>query len=380
MNFTDKIYFPGLNGLRFIAASAVLAGHIEFIKFNNNLPNFFYLSYFKNDAGFLGVILFFVLSGFLITYLLLSEKSAYGNISLKKFYIRRILRIWPLFFLIIFITIPYFFFFSQDSSLIFDINFWIGFILFSFFLPNLAPVLGYSLPGLYHLWSIGVEEQFYIIWPVFIKKIKKRLLHFLVIIFVIFSLAPHITGYTLNHFFHNSKCLFYLTEFLIKFKINCMALGGIAAYLCFTKNKFVNLIKNGVFEIIIFILTFVLWLYGLRFSVFNEEIYAIFFTIIIINISTKPKPFITLENKIFNYLGKISYGIYIYHILVITILINTLKIYFITYMYSHEIIINIFLYVFSFGITILISSFSYELYEKKFLNFKKKYSNIISVN
>ncbi|GHT66178.1 hypothetical protein AGMMS50239_27220 [Bacteroidia bacterium] len=89
----DKIYFPNLNGLRFIAALMVIVCHLEQFLFI-----FGYANHWSSVSilGTLGVQLFFVLSGFLITYLLLSEENKTKTISIKDFYIRRILRIWPL--------------------------------------------------------------------------------------------------------------------------------------------------------------------------------------------------------------------------------------------------------------------------------------------
>ena len=99
-----KVYFENLNAIRFIAASFVIVAHIEFFKKLFHLPNFF-----ENEVisiiGRLGVVLFFVLSGFLISYLLFVEKKVTKTISVKKFYIRRILRIWPLYFLIILLAL-----------------------------------------------------------------------------------------------------------------------------------------------------------------------------------------------------------------------------------------------------------------------------------
>ena len=107
-----SIYFPNLNSIRFIAALLVIIHHIEQFKSVFNI----YPNQMNNPVigsfGPLGVRLFFVLSGFLITYLLFAEKEVSGTISITKFYIRRALRIWPLYYLIVllaFFIVPYFF-------------------------------------------------------------------------------------------------------------------------------------------------------------------------------------------------------------------------------------------------------------------------------
>ena len=118
----DKVYFPGLNGLRFFAAFSVVVTHIELVKHFKGYPTLWVenasdeltlthiLQKIIFHAGGLGVYFFFVLSGFLITYLLLVEKAKTGTVAVKKFYWRRVLRIWPLYYLIVilgFFVIPY---------------------------------------------------------------------------------------------------------------------------------------------------------------------------------------------------------------------------------------------------------------------------------
>ena len=105
-NTTPKIFFKGLNELRAIAALAVLFHHVELFKNKegfSSLLNFKYSSYLISHIGRNGVNLFFVLSGFLITFLLLQEKENNSTIMLKKFFLRRIFRIWPLYYFILII-------------------------------------------------------------------------------------------------------------------------------------------------------------------------------------------------------------------------------------------------------------------------------------
>ena len=93
-----KVYFKNLDGIRFFFFFLVLLHHAQFFKDIHEVPLSSVFSAYLVQAGKMGVNLFFVLSGFLISYLLFSEKMKTGTVSLKKFYIRRALRIWPLYF------------------------------------------------------------------------------------------------------------------------------------------------------------------------------------------------------------------------------------------------------------------------------------------
>ena len=86
-----KVYFPGLNGLQFFAAFLVVASHVELLKSRNGFENDYYTRTFLELCGS-AVTFFFVLSGFLITYLLIIEKNLTGKISLSQFYLRRIFK------------------------------------------------------------------------------------------------------------------------------------------------------------------------------------------------------------------------------------------------------------------------------------------------
>jgi peptidoglycan/LPS O-acetylase OafA/YrhL len=100
-DFKNISTFQGLNALRFIAAFLVVMHHSETIKRKNEIENYEWLGLFRNGSN--AVTFFFVLSGFLITYLLLKESGKTGDVKIKNFYIKRVLRIWPLYFLLIFI-------------------------------------------------------------------------------------------------------------------------------------------------------------------------------------------------------------------------------------------------------------------------------------
>ncbi len=185
-----SVYFPNLNALRFIAAFLVVVSHIEmyrgFFPIETHIHN-----PIISIIGKLGVVLFFVLSGFLITNLLFIEDTVQKSISIKNFYIRRILRIWPLYFLIIILfVLPYIDLFNIPG---YDINathtqFGWKLLVFFLLLPNLGLSIPLSFQHAAHTWSIGAEEQFYILWPWGIKYLKNKFLFMIIVIILYISI------------------------------------------------------------------------------------------------------------------------------------------------------------------------------------------------
>ena len=236
---TSKIFFPSLNGLRFIAAFVVIIHHLEQIKLFFGLPSLFYRWHFIKIVGELGVTLFFTLSGFLITYLLLAEKERFGTVFVKAFYIRRILRIWPLYYLIIILGlfilphIPYF----QIPVYTEGVHYRFGtkVFLYGILFPNVVYNLYDYMPYLAQTWSIGIEEQFYLIWPWLMKWSRRYLLVLLTIVFsillitnILYLFADH--SVDISQASTKTKIITVAYRFFSLLRISCMAIGGIGAY------------------------------------------------------------------------------------------------------------------------------------------------------
>ncbi len=161
-------YLPQLDGLRGIAILAVLVGH--------SLPRFPALysgAVAQYGAAGVGVDLFFVISGFLITGILLD--SVGSPHYLRNFYVRRVLRIWPLYFALlgfVFLLLPLIF--PAERARIFELSHpWQAYLVFA---QNFsARTLG--LMPLFVTWSLAVEEQFYFVWPLLILVLPRRVLH-----------------------------------------------------------------------------------------------------------------------------------------------------------------------------------------------------------
>lgn len=368
-----NVYFENLNAIRFIAASLVIIHHIEQFKSELQLPNYFFSIKSILIIGKLGVVLFFVLSGFLISYLLFKEHEVTNTISIKKFYIRRILRIWPLYFLIIFLSFflfPFIDFFTMQGYgrdfVWHDIL--IKLLLYVTFLPNLVLVIYGMIPYASHTWSIGAEEQFYLIWPILNKKIKSKwILMFSVILIYLFI----------------KRYMFYLPtgiysdwfkSFWKSTPIDCMAIGSIFALIAYEKSPFVNKLQkilfNKVVQWTVLLVTVYLISIGFKLEDFHYEFYSILFGILIVNLACNKDRIFSLENKMFNYLGKISYGLYMFHPIVIMFSIKLCQIL--------DFQSNYILYPLVFLLIISLSSLSYKYFEKFFIRKKIKYSNIIS--
>lgn len=366
----QKVYFPNLNGLRFIAAMMVLFPHIEqmkpFLGYHNVLHIYPY------ETGKLGVVLFFVLSGFLITYLLLTEEKLAGVINIKKFYIRRILRIWPLYFFIVLLA-----FFILPNISIFIIDGYekeviqqqlpVKILLYAVFLPQFVGYLSGLIPYASHLWSVGTEEQFYLVWPVLVKYIKKHriyLMFFVILFYLIIKLfvLPQLAG--------NIFLGYAIEKFWTSFMIDSMAIGGIYAILLFQKNKILAVIQNRYTFYLVLLLTMIMWLSGVKFPYIHFEIYSILFGLIIMNFASNDKIKISLENKLFTYMGNISYGLYMYHPIAIALAL--------TIGFAMDIKSTWFVYSLSLLLTIIVAAISYSYFERYFISLKTKFSNVIS--
>ena len=369
-----KTYFKGLSGLRFIGARSVVLGHIELIKSFYGIPNLMEVPFYKNTSGHTGVILFFVLSGFLITYFLLEELKEDSKINLKRFYFKRILRILPIYYIMVIFSILFLpIILTKLGEKTDNYNFeQIKYYLI--FSPNISKSLKHSIPGAVHLWSIGVEEQFYLVWPVLIYLFKKYLTLLFIMTFIIFSLIPSLIDFIYIRSFYfqqNIELKDFLSSFFISFKINAMAIGALFAFWYHTKKKILCFFYNKQVELIIMIIPFILWITGTQLGRFTDEIYSIMFAVLILIISTKKNTIITLENTFFTFFGNISYGMYVYHWVIIVIIITIIKQTKIN-IYENQIVVNAIIYIFGISLTILTSYFSYLFIEKPILGLKNK--------
>lgn len=345
---------PGLNGIRAIAAISVIISHTI-----QDGRSFGFEKVGGLPAAGYAVTVFFTLSGFLITYLLLLEKDVFKRINLRDFYVRRVLRIWPLYFFYICVTLltTFIIFGHPDKNIKYI---W----LYIFFIPNIAFNLKLYPAFMPHLWSIGVEEQFYVFWPLFIRntlRLKKNIIIF-VVAFLILKLGLKL----LSVHIHN-KLPFSIVSSM---RFDCMAIGSLFAIFykeAFIVKKYVLFLGQFLFWIIFacsfFRLTF--------FSIYGDEVISLLTGFIILGQVNKSSSFISLENPLFNFLGRISYGLYVYHVLIIFLL----KVLFTdTLHYQFQSIVLLILIVLI--STIIVAFFSYQYFEYYFIKKKKTFTRI----
>lgn len=388
-----KVYFPGMNGIRFIAAFSVIFHHIEQTKFwinDKTLNNFPHLwqTMLCDNIGHKGRIIFFVLSGFLITYLFLAEINKTGTLNLQKFHTRRVLRVWPVYVIVVlfaFLILPlytniYHNVWGSFNEQLYN-GFWLKFGIVAFMMANFARFLFEPILGVTQLWSIAVQEQFYLVWPFLTRFFKNHFFKF-VVAFIIFKVSLEIIMkvYLANYeWFPNDIITTGRLGTLIKwweiFAVDQLAIGALCAYLFFNKNKVLTYIYNPILVTVFIAIYAYLFVIKVDFygHTFVEGIVA---AVLMMNISTNPKFPVKLENRLFNYLGNISYGIYLFHnICIITILQILLNF---TEITQNVLLFNVLLYAGSISATLIISGLSYKYVENYFLKLKSKYEVIKS--
>jgi peptidoglycan/LPS O-acetylase OafA/YrhL len=377
-----RIYFDGLTEIRAIAALFVLFHHIELYKFRDGLPSLYdtQLNHFISHLGENGVTIFFVLSGFLITYLLLTEKGLKQAINIKSFYLRRILRIWPLYYLIVLLSFTVIPLLANNITAFQNETHYYNkvlqlqespyatLILFLLFLPNFALVLKPAVAGAAQSWSVGVEEQFYIVWPHVINRINSKVI--LIICFVLICLLPQWT----KAVSFISPNLGTKVNFVIEIiPIHIMAIGGIGAFcLYYYKEALGKLLKSTPLFVLNTLLFISFLFVDIEFSAREFFFGCVIIAEILFVIQTHFQ--LNLRQKQLEKIGEISYGVYMYHPLMMYICFsiwNTVV------PIQNGLLYNVCIYTSIVFSTLVISKCSFKFFESKFIAVKNNKFSVI---
>jgi peptidoglycan/LPS O-acetylase OafA/YrhL len=239
-------------------------------------------------------------------------------------------------------------------------------------MPNLAfSIYTTAVPNIGQSWSIGVEEQFYLLWPLLIRKSKNVLKSILWIAGCIIVLKGIILLFSP---FVKLDALVVLKKFLAMSKLECMALGGLGAYILFNKKeKILHLVYKPISQVLsIVIIPILIYFTPTAFEDILHLLFSISFLVIILNVASNEKSMFRFENRILQYLGRISYGFYMFHVMCIVFTIHFLDKY-----VGLDNDINtpqhLLLDGISFLLTVAVSSLSYHIFEKAFIRLKDKY-------
>jgi peptidoglycan/LPS O-acetylase OafA/YrhL len=369
----NRIYFGYLDIIRFVAAISVVFAHgfeawsDYYVKFRESpefyeelfSSNFKYIAKFFSNLG-IGVEIFFFISGFLITYILLVEKKNNPNISIPKFFIRRSLRIWPLYFLLLAFG-PFLTYWTDQPSIEYPPHI--------FFYSNFYFIQIEKWPYPFaHFWSIALEEQFYLFWPFIIYLTKINNLKYVFILLLIISLGFRYWVFITIP----STWNLYLNTLS---RMDTLIIGGYIALLYYKKQFILNLpnyvlwILSAILIVSLSIDFYASWTTVIS-ALFKKYYYLALYGTIIISIITKPvseKRKNSISYKFFSYLGKISYGIYMFHNILIIIVIKKILI-------NNQIYSWTIFWITYILMTLILAYISFEFYEKKFLKLKEKFS------
>jgi len=351
-------YLPGLNALRFYAAVSVVVSHcvtdFTWLRPATASPHTPLEVFFLSGAD--AVALFFVLSGFLITYLLLNEQRATGSIAVGNFYRRRALRIWPLYFALVAVgalLAPLFV--ANPTATPIPLPTYVHSALVALLLPNVAAAFG-SLGVLGHLWSIGIEEQFYAAWPWVIRKAH----HFLPLLLVVIVGKPFLEALV------NAAGSPVLIRVVADARFECMAIGAAAAYLYAYHRAQLSLlyrryVQRGAWLLFVVIAALPTPDHSLWYSAAS-----VVFAIIILNVATNPQSIVNLESARTRQLGDLSYGIYMWHYPLLFLLRLALN--------GADGWYDVLLYPLGVVLSLLAAAVSYRWLETPFLRLKGRYT------
>lgn len=363
IHYKVKDYISQFDSIRAIAVLLVIIHHwLPKESILNILPN-----------GPLGVNIFFVLSGFLITGILLKSKKQAEETGLKKatifknFYIRRSLRIFPIYYLLLIILWILkdpgiqehgIYYFTYTSNILFYSQ--------QFFPERLS-----------HLWSLAVEEQFYILWPWLVILVNKKFLPYLICLFIIIGISS-------NYIFTDKS---WWVSIFTPACFDAFAIGGFLSWITYYRQDIIKTIQpkfKWIFAFVIVLFLSDVFLYPVLPGRTTHSLIAI--TIIYYCLFKKNNTVMNfvLDNKWLIWMGKISYGIYLYHLFVPELwawIIQQFASWNIDLFYNNAIpgqIKPVWLFIQHFSFLILLCAVSWRLIEKPINGLKNKFENKIA--
>lgn len=340
-------FVPALNGVRAIAVMMVMFFHA-------GLPVY---------GGYIGVDLFFVLSGFLITALLVSEFDHTHSINLRNFYIRRMVRLLPalILCLVVFCFASFWLFDSTQAT-----KNLVDALIALFYVANWTRALGFDRPDfLGHTWSLAVEEQFYLFWPLIFGWLMFRIRSRMAVVAIIIFLAGISFAWRLYAMEQGSP--FYRLYNALDMRADSLMIGC-AAGMAYASGMIRDWISSFVRLIapwcgfIFLVIAFTIPPYSYPMCSFGYTLVAVLSIVIIVDVVTNPEGVLSKICSIrwLVWIGGISYGLYLWHYPVYRIMTAL----------GYD---DVLTFVFGSLLTFILATASYVLIETPFLKFKNRF-------
>ena len=394
-SLTERFYHPELDVLRFLAFFLIFLHHSmphvpDFYTKLGVAPILASALAALGATGAMGVQLFFLLSSYLVTELLIRERATHGQIDLKAFYIRRILRIWPLYFAFLaFAWVMQWYLPGQHIG-------WRAGLAFTLFVGNWWVVfVGFPSSMIFHLWFISLQEQFYLFWPAMVRKLSQRGL--LIAAAAMLALANLTRWYLAAH--HTWETKIWCNTFV---QLDGIALGIVLAVLLAGRApRLAPLLRAALFIGGFTCLVLAGYYFRIKFDPLTSPrvllgypvaalgATALFLATLREQAGAPFKPAVGLSGMAstlptparswrmwgwnsLNYLGRISYGLYVFHILGLMISDYTV----------HDQQSSLGRYLLrnavAFAATVALAATSYRWLETPFLTLKQRFTRVLS--
>ncbi len=312
------LHIPALDGLRGIAVLGVMLFHFAMTPAAKSSLNELLVRISR--FGWIGVDLFFVLSGFLITGILIDAKNSQHYF--RNFYARRTLRIFPLYYVVLalfYLIAPHLNWYTPQgvaNAVKYQAWFW---LYGSNFLTAFKG--GWVFEQFTHFWSLAVEEHFYLFWPAIVYFVSRRRLGWVCVGFILGGLAVRL-GFEMRGF------NMYYAHLLTPSRVDSLAMGGLIAVIARHGRGLAAL--GAVAKSIALFGVVVIAIIYLRIHDFQPKyqivrtigftVLALFFgSLLVLSVTAKPSQFAgrILGGRALRFFGKYSYALYIFHVLIV---------------------------------------------------------------
>ncbi|RYY89660.1 MAG: acyltransferase [Chitinophagaceae bacterium] len=372
--------FDGFYGLRYLAILVILVAHLYMIDCDLGQCHGGYP--WLQALGNCALQFFFVASAFLITFLLLAEEQKLGRLSIRNFFLRRILRIWPAYFVLLllvwglvnrssFFEIPHVTesFFAADYTLCYGLYFG--------FLPHIVPFYHAMVPYLHHTYTIGIEEQFYFLWGMLFLLLRRGRIW----IFTACAIGIPLLGLVHDWAFARDPALQHsgtpaawalkAVTYLQYSRLSTFAIGSFLGYSYFYGRSWIALFqKRGIQLLVLGLITAVV-VYRKELPVIHLEALAVLMGALMLIASFPAQSLLRFNQRWLVYLGHRSYGIYLFHIIAVVLAVRTMELLPLTGVMRFFVLLLL-----AVTYATVLGSLSYRFIEEPFLRLKERFKRV----